>query len=199
MKLIVGLGNPGPRYETTRHNIGFLCVDDLIDRWGARGPVIKNQAEVYQAEVAGEQVLIVKPQTFMNLSGRSVAPFFSFYKCAPGDLIVIHDELDILPGEIRFKTGGSAGGHNGLKSIDECLGAGNLQYHRVRLGIGHPRNFNLRMDVADYVLGRIPDGELPDLPDLFEKAEAGIRLIFQGKIGEAMNKFHGRPKPSRDK
>ena len=199
MKLVVGLGNPGMQYETTRHNIGFLCVDRLVEEWRARGPVIKHQAEVYQTELDGEQVLLVKPQTYMNLSGRSVAPFYTFYKCAPGDLIVIHDELDVMPGEIRFKTGGSAGGHNGLKSIDECLGAGNQAYHRVRLGIGHPRNYNLRMDAADYVLGRIPDPEWDALPDLFEKAEAGIRLIFKGKIGEAMNKFHGRAKPSQDK
>ena len=199
MKLIVGLGNPGTQYETTRHNIGFMCVDYLISEWGARGPTIKNQAQVFQAEFEGEPVLLIKPQTFMNLSGRSVSPFYSFYKCAPSDVIVIHDELDVLPGEIRFKTGGSAGGHNGLKSIDECLGAGSQNYHRVRLGIGHPRNFNLRMDVADYVLGRIPDSEWDGLPDLFKKADGGIRLILKGKIGEAMNKFHGRAKPSQDK
>jgi len=199
VKLVVGLGNPGSRYESTRHNIGFLCVDYLIEEWKAQGPVIKNQAEVYQAEVDGERVLLIKPQTFMNLSGRSVAPFFTFHKCAPGDVVVLHDELDIDPLEIRFKTGGSAGGHNGLKSIDECLGAGNQAYHRVRLGIGHPRNFNSRMDVADYVLERIPDPAWNGLEPLFEKAEAGIRLIFRGKIQEAMNKFHGRPKPSQDK
>ncbi|NDF13832.1 aminoacyl-tRNA hydrolase [bacterium] len=199
MKLVVGLGNPGPQYESTRHNIGFLCADYLIEEWRAQGPVIKNKAGVYQAQVDGEQVLLIKPQTFMNLSGRSVAPFYTFYKCAPSDLIVLHDELDIEPLEIRFKTGGSAGGHNGLKSIDECLGAGQQGYHRVRLGIGHPRTFEPRMDVADYVLGRIPDGQWDGLEGLFEKAEKGIRLVFQGKIGEAMNKFHGRPKASRDK
>jgi PTH1 family peptidyl-tRNA hydrolase len=199
MKLVVGLGNPGPQYESTRHNIGFLCVDYLIDQWRAPGPVIKNKAEVYQCQIDGEQVLLIKPQTFMNLSGRSLAPFYTFYKCAPEDVIVLHDELDIDPLEIRFKTGGSAGGHNGLKSIDESLGSGQQGYHRVRLGIGHPRNFNLRMDVADYVLGRIPDEQWQGLEELFQKAEKGIRLIFQGKILEAMNKFHGRPKPSRDK
>lgn len=199
MKLVVGLGNPGPQYESTRHNIGFLCVDYLIGQWRAQGPVIKNKAEVYQAQVNGEQVLLIKPLTFMNLSGRSLAPFYTFYKCTPDDVVVLHDELDIEPLEIRFKTGGSAGGHNGLKSIDECLGAGHQAYHRVRLGIGHPRNFNLRMDVADYVLGRIPDDQWAGLEDLFQKAEKGIRLVFQGKILEAMNKFHGRPKPSRDK
>jgi PTH1 family peptidyl-tRNA hydrolase len=199
MKLIVGLGNPGPKYETTRHNIGFLCVDYLVEEWRAQGPVIKNQAEVFQATIDGEQVMLIKPQTFMNLSGRSVAPFFTFYKCAPQDLIVIHDELDFDPLEIRFKTGGSAGGHNGLKSIDDSLGAMNRDYHRVRLGIGHPRNLNLKMDVSDYVLGKIPDSEWDGLEALFKKAEAGIHLIFMCKIIEAMNKFHGRPKGSQDK
>ena len=197
MKLIVGLGNPGLKYETTRHNIGFLCVDYLVDEWRAQGPTIKNQAEVFQATIDGEQILLIKPQTFMNLSGRSVAPFVQFYKLEAKDVIVIHDELDFDPLEIRFKTGGSPGGHNGLKSIDECLGE--QAYHRVRLGIGHPRNFNLRMDVADYVLGKIPDSEWEGLEVLFKKAEAGIRLVFQGKIIEAMNKFHGRPKAPQDK
>jgi PTH1 family peptidyl-tRNA hydrolase len=199
MKLIVGLGNPGPRYETTRHNIGFLCLDHLVETWRAQGPVIKHQAEVYQGSIDGEQFLLIKPQTFMNLSGRSVSPFFQFYKCTPGDVIVLHDELDIDPLELRFKTGGSAGGHNGLKSIDECLGALNTTYHRVRLGIGHPRKFQMRMDVADYVLGRIPDSEWEGLPDLFEKAEQGIRLVLKGRIQEAMNKFHGRRKDPQDK
>jgi len=158
-----------------------------------------NQEQGNSAKVEGEPVLLIKPQTFMNLSGRSVAPFFSFYKCAPEDLIVLHDELDISPLESRFKTGGIAGGYNGLKSIDECLGSEQQAYHRVRLGIGHPRNFQSRMDVADYVLGQIPDSEWQGLEPLFEKAEKGIRLVFSGKIGEAMNKFHGRSKGSQDK
>ena len=196
MKLIVGLGNPGPKYETTRHNIGFLCIDYLVEKWNATGkglePLIKHQAEYWQATVQGEPVLLVKPQTFMNLSGRSVAPFFQFYKCEPKDVIVLHDELDIDPLEIRFKIGGSAGGHNGLKSIDECLGSENTNYNRVRLGIGHPRNFNLRMDVADYVLGRIPNEQWEELEPLFQKAEQGIQLILQDKIKEAMNRFHGK-------
>ncbi len=197
MKIIVGLGNPGPKYETTRHNIGFLCLDYLVDEWKATGPMIKNQAEVWQAKVQGEPVLLVKPQTFMNLSGRSVAPFSTFYKCEPKDIVVIHDELDIDPLEIRFKTGGSNGGHNGLKSIDESLGALQTNYHRVRLGIGHPRNFNSKMDVADYVLGQIPKEQWDDLAPLFEKARLGIELGFQGKINEAMNRFHGKKEASK--
>jgi len=189
MKLIVGLGNPGPEYETTRHNIGFLCLDYLVDEFKAQGPLIKNHAEVYQAKYDGEPLLFIKPLTFMNLSGRSVSPFFQFYKCKPEDVIVIHDELDIEPLEIRFKTGGSHGGHNGLRSIDDSLGVLNTGYHRVRLGIGHPRNIHAKMDVADYVLGKIPNQEWNELGP----------LILRGKINEAMNKFHGRPKPKQDK
>ena len=161
--------------------------------------MIKNQAVCYQTTIEGEPVLLIKPQTFMNLSGRSVGPFFQFYKLKPEDVIVIHDELDIDPLQIRFKTGGSHGGHNGLKSIDESLGALNQAYHRVRLGIGHPRNLNLRMEVADFVLGKIPKTDWDELVPLFEKAEAGIRLILQGEIIKAMNKFHGPKTPGRDK
>jgi PTH1 family peptidyl-tRNA hydrolase len=195
MKLIVGLGNPGPKYETTRHNIGFLCIDYLVEEYKASGPVIKNQAEVWSAKIDGEPVLFIKPQTYMNLSGRAVAPFFQFYKCEPSEVIVIHDELDFAPNDVRFKTGGSAGGHNGLKSMDECLGADHTNYHRVRLGIGHPRNFNLQMDVSDWVLGKIPDSDWAELSDVFKKVDGGIRLILKGKILEAMSRFHAKPKP----
>ena len=191
MKIIVGLGNPGTKYETTRHNIGFLCVDYLADQWKLQGPLSKHQAEYWQGTVEGEQILVIKPQTFMNLSGRAVAPFFQFYKCTPQDLIVIHDELDFDPLQIRFKKGGSAGGHNGLKSIDECLGAENKDYYRIRLGIGHPRRLDLRMDVSDFVLGKIPDQEWNDLEGLFKKAELGIKLVLKGKMNEAMSKLHG--------
>jgi len=194
MKLIVGLGNPGARYETTRHNIGFLCLDYLSDQWKAQGPLQKNQSEYWQCTIEGEPALLIKPQTFMNLSGRSVAPFYQFYKCTPSDVIVIHDELDIPPNDIRFKVGGSNGGHNGLKSMDECLGALNTGYTRIRLGIGHPRNFNSQMDVSDWVLGKIPDQEWNGLPELFSKVEQGIRLTLKGEMKRAMNLFHGKIK-----
>jgi PTH1 family peptidyl-tRNA hydrolase len=195
MKLIVGLGNPGPKYETTRHNIGFLCIDYLVEAYKASGPVIKNQAEVWTTKIDGEPALLIKPLTYMNLSGRAVAPFFQFYKCESSDVIVIHDELDFPPNDVRFKTGGSAGGHNGLKSMDECLGSDHTNYYRVRLGIGHPRNFNLKMDVSDYVLGKIPDQEWAELEDVFKKVDGGVRLILKGKILEAMTKYHAKPQP----
>jgi PTH1 family peptidyl-tRNA hydrolase len=190
MKLIVGLGNPGPKYEQTRHNIGFLCIDYLVDHWKATGPFQKNQSEYWQCNIDGVQALLIKPQTFMNLSGRSVAPFYQFFKCTPSDVVVIHDELDIPPNEIRFKSGGSNGGHNGLKSIDECLGSNNSDYARVRLGIGHPRNFNPKMDVSDWVLGKIPDPEWDGLNALFDKAQKGISLTLKGEMNRAMALFH---------
>lgn len=192
MKLVVGLGNPGTKYETTRHNIGFLCVDWLVHAWKATGPEVKNQARVWKAQVAGELVLLLQPQTYMNLSGRAVAPFYQFYKCNPEDLIVIYDEVDLAPNDLRFKTGGGSGGHNGIKSVDECLGAGQLNYHRVRLGVGHPRNFNPHIDVADWVLGKIPDPEWNQLEELFKLTQAGVELILQGKMKEAMNQIHGK-------
>src|SRR3989338_9628850 len=122
MKIVAGLGNPGPRYETTRHNVGFLAADRLIDRWNAKGPAAKHEAEIFEAGVGGEKVLIVKPQTFMNLSGRSLAPLVRFYKCDPTDLLVIYDDLDLEPLALRLRTGGGTGGHNGLRSIHEHLG-----------------------------------------------------------------------------
>lgn len=196
MKLIVGLGNPGKKYETTKHNIGFLGVDYLTSEWKSLGPQTKYQAEVWQSKISLttglEPVLLMKPQTFMNLSGQSVAEFYRFYKCKPEDLVVLHDELDIPPGEIRFKQGGSHGGHNGLKSIDECLGAEHTQYYRVRLGIGHPRALNLKHDVADYVLGQIPNTQWDALEDLFRATKQAIEMILNGKMKEAQNQFHGK-------
>jgi PTH1 family peptidyl-tRNA hydrolase len=140
----------------------------------------------------------------MNLSGRTVGPIFSFYQCDPTDLIVIHDELDLDPMVMRLKTGGGAGGHNGLKSIDEALGKEKTGYYRVRLGIGHPARpvqgadckltRNGRISPADYVLQCIDDEEIKNLDPLFDDMAAAIELILQGQIQTAMNKYHHRPK-----
>ncbi len=190
MKLVVGLGNPGPRYETTRHNIGFLVVDQLIDLWGAQGPTTKHEAEVYEAQVAGEKVLILKPQTFMNLSGRAVAPFFRMFKCAPEDVTVIYDDLDLKPFALRVKKGGGAGGHNGIKSMDASLGSENNNYHRIRLGIGHPRTLNLKIDPADYVLSRFDDHELGQIELLAARVRDAAELILKGDTLKAQTLFN---------
>ena len=138
MKLVAGLGNPGQKYETTRHNAGFLALDHLIEEWSATGPEDISEGLSWRASLCGEKVLLFKPLTFMNHSGRCVAPLLKFYKLGPGDLIVLHDDLDIKSGCMRLKTGGGTGGHNGLKSIDTHLGAELLNYNRVRIGIGRP-------------------------------------------------------------
>lgn len=195
MKLIIGLGNPGPQYETTRHNIGFLAIDRLVDRWRAAGPTKKYLGELFQATFQGEKLLLVKPQTFMNLSGKCVGPLFGFYQCSPEDLIVIHDDLDLPPLSLRFKTGGGTGGHNGLKSIDECIGKEKNKYHRIRIGIGHPSTNaavenSSRMQVADYVLQQLNNQELKALDPLLDEVAEAAEDILHGKIQNAMNKFH---------
>ena len=193
MKIIAGLGNPGPKYETTRHNVGFLAVDRLVDEWKASGPVNKNEGEVYQASVSGETVYLVKPQTFMNLSGRCIAPLFQFYKCNPTDLIVIHDDLDLPPMSLRIKTGGGTGGHNGLKSIDECLGSAQNGYHRLRMGIGHPlKPSGQKVSAVDYVLQQFTDEELSQLDQLLKHVVEAAQKVIDGDVQAAMTKFNVR-------
>lgn len=200
MKLVVGLGNPGMQYETTRHNVGFLLVDRLIDRWNATGPrTVPGPAELYVAEVgpAREKVSLLKPQTYMNLSGKAVGPLMAFHKCEPTDMVVIHDDLDLDPMVVRLKTGGGTGGHNGLKSIDEALGTARNGYHRVRIGVGHPSKLGLRMPPADYVLGNYSQEELDQLDPLLDEAAVAVEMILQGRIKEAMNQFNTAKKADR--
>lgn len=196
MKIIAGLGNPGSQYETTRHNIGFLAVDRLIDHFRATGPQVKYQGEIYSASVKTvtgiEKVLFVKPQTFMNLSGKCIGALFHFHHCQPGDLIVLHDELDLPPMSVRIKTGGGTGGHNGIKSIDECVGKDNTKYHRIRMGIGHPARSETRsrMSPADYVLERFDDIELKELDKVLDDVTDIVQKILNGQITTAMNQYH---------
>lgn len=147
MRLFVGLGNPGQRYQNNRHNIGFMALDEIFQRHNFSGWSRKFQGELAEGKLGSEKVLLLKPQTFMNLSGQSVQAAAAFYKIGTEDIIVFHDELDLIPGKVRVKKAGGAGGHNGLKSIDEHLGP---DYWRVRLGIGHPGDKDM---VSPYVLG----------------------------------------------
>lgn len=135
MWLIVGLGNPGSEYANTRHNIGFMAVDAIAYAAGIGHQQSKFQSEMRSGDAAGERLILLKPQTYMNLSGRAVQAAMAFFKIPPARIIVMHDELDLPLGKIRIKKGGGAGGHNGLKSIDEAIGS---DYWRVRIGIGHP-------------------------------------------------------------
>ncbi len=146
MRLVVGLGNPGSRYARNRHNVGFMAVDAIARRHGAPGFRSRFKGELAEGPIGGERVLLLKPQTFMNLSGESVGEAARFFKILPSEIIVIHDEIDLRPGKLRVKLGGGSAGHNGLRSIDTLLGP---DYWRVRIGVGHP---GIKELVQPYVL-----------------------------------------------
>jgi PTH1 family peptidyl-tRNA hydrolase len=207
MKIIVGLGNPGQKYEKTRHNAGFLAINRLVERWKPVGPVSKYKGQLYSLTHLGsdleEPIYLVKPTTYMNLSGECVGPLFGFYRCLPQDLVVIHDDLALPSMALRIKTGGGTGGHNGLKSIDECIGKSNNQYHRIRIGIGHPSepknletNPDSQISPADYVLQSFREEELKALDSLLEDVVDAVQMILQGNIQTAMNHYH-RSKPEK--
>ena len=147
--LVVGLGNPGTEYINTRHNVGFMAIDALAGD-GVTWKKEKN-ALTYSATIDGRRVIFVKPQTYMNNSGTAVLALMTFYKVPIENLIVIHDDMDLAIGDVREKIGGGSAGHNGIKSIDANVGR---EYRRIRIGIGHPRDFDLPIDAADWVLGR---------------------------------------------
>ena len=167
MKLIVGLGNPGKKYEFNRHNIGFLALDYLIDEFKASKISSKFKGELFKA---GEYLLL-KPNTFMNLSGESVVLVKDFYKINNEDIIVIHDDIDLKVGALKFKRGGSSGGHNGLKSIDKYVGN---DYYRVRIGVGRPER---KEEVVKYVLSDFSKDELNCIKKNFENIKKAIEDI----------------------
>jgi PTH1 family peptidyl-tRNA hydrolase len=194
MKLVVGLGNPGPDYARHRHNIGFMAVDRLADRFRL-GPWKKRfQGLTAEGTVEGEKVYALKPQTFMNLSGQSVGEAMRFYKLIPDQVIVLHDELDLPPSRVRVKQGGGHGGHNGLRSIDEHIGK---DYWRVRLGIGHPGAKEL---VNGYVLSNFAKAEETWVDQLLDAAAAEFPLLCQAQAEKYMTRLAmlvQPPKPMR--
>jgi PTH1 family peptidyl-tRNA hydrolase len=186
IRLIVGLGNPGREYETTRHNVGFQWVDEL-----ARSQKLsfKNESKFHgltaRGQLHGHEVLLLKPQTFMNVSGRSVGALTQFYKVEPAEMLVVHDDLDLPPGVARLKMGGGHGGHNGLKDIIAHLGT--KDFWRLRIGIGHPGD---RAEVSSYVLNdpRREERELMD--EAMRQAQNIAPLVIEGKTEAAMLKLH---------
>jgi PTH1 family peptidyl-tRNA hydrolase len=154
MRLVVGLGNPGSRYARNRHNVGFIAIDAIARRHGSPGFRSRFKGELAEGPIGGERVLLLKPQTFMNLSGESVSEAARFFKILPSEIIVIHDEIDLRPGKLRVKRGGGSAGHNGLRSIDGLLGP---EYWRVRIGVGHP---GIKELVQPYVLQNFSGEEL---------------------------------------
>ena len=184
--LVVGLGNPGPRYETTRHNVGFMVADVLAARLGTGFKVHKKSgAEVTTGRLGGRSVVLAKPRVYMNESGRQVGPLANFYSVAPADVIVIHDELDIDFGRIRLKLGGGEGGHNGLRSVASALSS--KDFHRVRIGIGRPPG---RKDPAAYVLENFSSAERTEVPTILEQAADATELLIRDGLEPAQNTVH---------
>ncbi|AWN44234.1 aminoacyl-tRNA hydrolase [Methylobacterium durans] len=184
MRLIVGLGNPGPRYARNRHNIGFLALDEIARVHRASPFRRKFQGEVAEAVLGSERAVLLKPQTFMNESGRAVSEAQRFYKIALSDVIVLHDELDLAPAKLRVKLGGGNAGHNGLRSITAQCGN---EYRRVRLGIGHPGDKAL---VHAYVLNDFARAEEPWVEDLCRAVADHAALLAAGEDASFQNKVH---------
>lgn len=184
MKIVVGLGNPGNQYKDTRHNIGFLVVDELARRWNAAPWKRRYEAEVSEHRAIGP-VLLVKPQTFMNLSGVSVREAAKFYKTPATDIIVVHDDLDLPAGRLRIRERGGSGGHRGIESILAQLGCD--EFVRVRFGVGRPP---AGWESADYVLGRFAAEELPLVREAIGKAADAVEAILKEGTAPAMNRFN---------
>jgi PTH1 family peptidyl-tRNA hydrolase len=196
IRLFVGLGNPGPEYEATRHNAGFWWVDALADKLGARLVAERSwHGHVARVNLAGAPLWLLQPMTFMNRSGQSVAALARFYKIAPAEILVVHDELDLPPGQARLKCGGGNGGHNGLRDIQAQLGS--PDFWRLRLGIGHP---GVKAEVVDYVLRKPAPEQREALQACIERTLAASAELIAGDMERATMKIHAgppRPKPPR--
>lgn len=190
IRLVAGLGNPGPEYERTRHNAGFWLLDNLAD--DMKVSFVNERAffgQVAKARHGGETVLLVKPGTYMNRSGQAVGALARFYKIPPEAILVIHDELDLPPGHAKLKQGGGHAGHNGLKDIQSALGT--PAFWRVRIGIGHPRTFGLAQQVADFVLHQPRREEQTAIENTLLRVRAIMPALLDGKFEQATRQLHG--------
>jgi peptidyl-tRNA hydrolase, PTH1 family len=187
--LVVGLGNPGSQYQGNRHNVGFLVVDELLRRGRAPAPRAKFGAEINEASVAGDKVLFCKPMEFMNLSGQAVARAAQFWKVAPAQTVVVHDELDVPFGRLKLGIGGGPGGHNGVRSI--IADWGTPEFNRVRVGISRPTHGR---DAAAYVLENFTRDEQAQLPLLVGEAADAVETIVSSGLSTAMNRFNAKKK-----
>ena len=185
--LLVGLGNPGTEYAQTRHNVGFMAVDELVRRYSFDSFKSKFKGQITTGTIDTNKVMLLKPETYMNLSGESVLRACTFYKIKPEDVIVFHDDMDLAVGKVKVKRGGSAGGHNGLKSIIQHLGTD--QFPRIRVGVGekpHPD-----YDLADWVLGKFVGEDKKAIDAAVKKAADAIECILKDGMDRGMNKFNG--------
>jgi PTH1 family peptidyl-tRNA hydrolase len=193
IQLIVGLGNPGPQYEATRHNAGFWWVDQVCNEHGVR---LSQEAKFFgqagRTKSGSSEAWLLKPATFMNRSGQSVAALANFYKIPPEAILVVHDELDLPPGTVKLKKGGGNGGHNGLKDISAHLGT--QDYWRLRLGIGHPGDRNA---VVNYVLHTPSRNEMLLIEDSIDASTTLLPMLLEGHMEAAMMKLHTKPKQDK--
>ena len=196
IRLLVGLGNPGPEYEATRHNAGFWWLEAAAAKLGAR--LVADRAYhgyMGRVNLAAGPVWLLAPMTYMNLSGKAVAPLARFFKIEPAEMLVVHDELDLLPGQAKLKLGGSAAGHNGLKDIHAQLGT--LDFWRLRLGIGHP---GIKAEVVNWVLKKPSPDHREAIEKSIEQSLKAVDDLFAGEMDRALQKIHAqppRPKPPK--
>jgi len=189
IRLIIGLGNPGPEYETTRHNAGFWLADHLAD--DLKTPFMLEKAFsawVAKARFDGAAVILAKPTTFMNRSGQAAGALMRFYKLAPEEVLVLHDELDLQPGQVKLKQGGGHAGHNGLRDIQAAFSS--PAFWRLRLGIGHPRTLGLAQEVAAFVLNSPRRDELKQIEAVIDRCRAVAPALLRGEYRQATNQLH---------
>lgn len=192
MYIIVGLGNPGKKYEHTRHNVGFEVIDILADRIGIHVEESKHKGLCGRGMLEGQKVVLVKPQTFMNLSGECVRAAADFYKVAADEIIVVYDDISLEPGQLRIRGKGSAGGHNGIKNIIAHLGT--QEFPRVKVGVGEkPKG----MDLADYVLSHFSKEEQGNMNDAYKEAADAVAMMVSQGIDPAMNHFNMKKKTNK--
>lgn len=192
MYIIAGLGNPGKKYENTRHNMGFIAIDLLAEEFGIKVDKLKFKSLVGEGRIAGQRVLLMKPQTYMNLSGEAIREAVNFYKIEPEELIVIYDDIDIPTGTFRIRKKGSAGTHNGMRSVVYQIQSD--QFPRIRVGIGS----ETKMDLINYVVGGISKSERELLEDSLVKSAKAAACIVEKGIDKAMNEYNVRP-PKKEK
>lgn len=190
MFIIAGLGNPGKKYENTRHNMGFLVIDRLASKNDIKVNKLKHRALVGDGFISGQKVLLVKPQTYMNLSGESLGEVLRYYHAEPQNLIVIYDDFDLAAGTLRIRKKGSAGSHNGMKSVIEQVGS--QDFPRVRVGIGESGG----LDWKDFVLGKVTGGQQQLISEAASQAADSIMCILEKGIDKAMNEYNKKAKPS---
>lgn len=186
MYIIVGLGNPGKKYENTRHNAGFDAIDKFADENGIKIDKLKHKALIGEGRIGSEKVILVKPQTYMNLSGESVLSISQFYKVESENIVVLYDDIDLDIGKLRIRKKGSAGSHNGMKSIIKCLGT--EDFPRVRIGVSRPPE---GWDLADYVLSRVSKEQEKGMLEGIDKAAKTVKEIVNSGLDLAMNKYNG--------